>query len=59
MLMVTKKTPVKKKSTTTRKPKTVKRSRAQKVDYYPNRMTLAISALAAVLLLLLGVIVSL
>lgn len=48
------KTAPKKRSTKTR---TVA-ARPTTVDYYPNRMTLAISVLAAVLLLLLGVIVS-
>lgn len=50
--MATKTSP---KKPTTRKPtakKTVKKPAAHKVDYYPNRMSLAVAALAAVSLVL-------
>lgn len=58
-----KKTPAKA-STSTKKPTPRKRSTTkkqvvstpQKVDYYPNRMTLAISALAGTLIVLLALI---
>ena len=36
--------------------KTAKVSRANKVDYYPNRMTVAVSALAGTLLVLFALI---
>lgn len=54
----TKKTSTKRAVKTATK-KTVKRAstpRAQKVDYYPNRMTVAISALAGTILVLLAII---
>lgn len=66
MLMVTKKQASSKKATpksaaksrASTKKRTVSAAKPATVDYYPNRMTLAVSLLAAVLLLLLGVIVS-
>lgn len=50
-----------KKTTTAKKRTTTRRSaastrRTTKVDYYPNRMGVAIAALAAVSLLLLGML---
>lgn len=56
MLMVKKTT---KKAATPVKAKakrTTKRSTSKKVDYYPNRMAFAVAALAAVTLLLFGMI---
>jgi hypothetical protein len=49
---------VKKASTTVRKKpaRTQKRSVSDKVDYYPNRMTVAVSALAGTLLVLFALI---
>lgn len=41
---------------TIRKRSTASQSRIQKVDYYPNRMTVAISALAGTILVLVAVI---
>ena len=63
MLMVTKKTTTKKKTPAKAAPKKAVRKQvrakaSKKVDYYPNRMTFAISALAATLLLLLALIVT-
>ncbi len=53
----TKKKPaVKKPSVTARVRKSPKASGPKKVDYYPNRMTLAVSALAGTLLVLLALI---
>jgi len=49
---VTKKTVSKKRSTAKKQAATA----PQKVDYYPNRMTLAISALAGTLLVLIALI---
>ena len=57
-----KKTPIKKPPVkTTASKKTVKKSSpklaaSQKVDYYPNRMTLAVSVLAGTLLVLVSLI---
>lgn len=45
----------KKASAVTRKPSAA-RTKSQKVDYYPNRMTVAISALAGTILVLVAVI---
>lgn len=56
---VVKKTAVKAKSRTSavaRKATTTARPKSQKVDYYPNRMTVAVSALAGTILVLVAVI---
>ena len=62
--MVTKKTTTASKRVATKKPPTRKASaakakKAQKVDIYPNRMTVAISALAGTVLLLVTIIAAL
>ena len=62
--MVTKKTTTALKRVATKKPPTRKASAAkakkvQKVDIYPNRMTVAISALAGTVLLLVTIIAAL
>ena len=62
--MVTKKTTTASKRVATKKPSTRKASAAkakkvQKVDIYPNRMTVAISALAGTVLLLVTIIAAL
>lgn len=43
-------------TTAARKVEAVSRPKSQKVDYYPNRMTVAVSALAGTILVLVAVI---
>ena len=62
--MVTKKTTTASKRVATKKPPTrkaaaAKAKKVQKVDIYPNRMTVAISALAGTVLLLVTIIAAL